>query len=225
MSSLGLSPPPSDFHWRNWHRSTPFTSSTSISQTCYLPREATKCHFVISFILGCLAGVMSFSPRAIKSLCNLIIVVFNEEKSNRNGLFFVVQRWSRKNIILLDCPAGVSNCVICLETGAGLGGKARWMCGCGSGGTRRCGERVQSGGDFFFLFFGERFKRFCLSPVLPKRSTALSDSRSKASTKWSYSTWQCRDMLAEISWHHRHGDWINVAVVWLLQSCKQTLGY
>lgn len=32
---------------------------------------------------------MSFSPRAIKSLCNLIIVVFNEEKSNRNGFFFL----------------------------------------------------------------------------------------------------------------------------------------
>lgn len=105
---------------------------------------------------------MSFSPRAIKSLCNLIIVVFNEEKSNRNAFFSVVQRWSRKNIILLDCPAGVSNCVICLETGAGLGGKARWMCGCGSGGTRRHGELVQSECDFFSSF-SESCKRLLLS--------------------------------------------------------------
>lgn len=90
---------------------------------------------------------MSFSPRAIKSLHNLIIVVFNEEKSNRNSF---LRRWSRKNIILLDCPAGVSNCVICLETGAGLGGKARWTRGCGRGGTRRRGARVQSGCGLFF---------------------------------------------------------------------------
>lgn len=59
--------------------------------------------------------------------------------------------WSHGNIIHMNHPDGISNCVICLETSAGLRGEARWASGCLREVRRRAGTRFETNHNRLFL--------------------------------------------------------------------------
>lgn len=113
----------------------------------------------------------------------------------------------------MNHPNGISNCVICLETSAGLRGKARWMSSCCRGVqhcTGTCFEtnhnrlffphrRAQSGGERSLCWRAQE-SRF----LSPRQCTTLSASHANKSLRKLLAIYTCHltGMREKTQWDH-----------------------
>lgn len=127
----------------------------------------------------------------------------------------------------MNHPNGISNCVICLETSAGLRGKARWMSSCCrevQHCTGTCFEtnhnrlffphrRAQSGGERSLCWRAQ--ESWFLSP---RQCTTLSASHANKSLRKLLAIYTCHlaGMQEEMQWDQTKTTWLYITLFFFL---------